>query len=56
MLKDTVRGCTGLSTTPHSKLAHVYTLIRSHKQQRRAFLKSLLRHFEDIKVRIRFIM
>ena len=46
-----MRGCDGSSTSQHSKLAHVYTLIRSHKQQRRAFLKSLLRHFEDIKVR-----
>ncbi|XP_065906128.1 nipped-B-like protein [Dysidea avara] len=46
---DVVRGCTGQSTNPHCKIAHLYSLIRSHKQHRRAFLKSLLRHFEDIK-------
>lgn len=44
---DVVRGCTDNATNPQSVLAHTYSLIRSNKQNRRAFLRALLRHFED---------
>ena len=33
-----------------SLLAHVYSLVRSTKQHRRAFLRALLRYFEDYEV------
>eukprot|EP00731_Ephydatia_muelleri_P018474 Em0011g514a len=45
---DLVRGCTEHPTASQSVLAHVYTLVRSNKQHRRAFLKALLRHFEEL--------
>ncbi|XP_064386068.1 nipped-B-like protein isoform X2 [Halichondria panicea] len=37
-------------------LGHVYTLLRSNKQHRRAFLRSLLRHFEDYECSIGFLL
>ena len=35
-----------------SLLAHVYSLVRSTKQHRRAFLRALLRYFEDYEVHL----
>ena len=49
--QDVSRGCTDSATNPQGMLAHVYSLIRSNKQHRRAFLKALLRYFEDYEVR-----
>jgi len=37
-----------------SVLSHVYTLVRSSKQQRRLFLTALLRHFEDYEASLDF--
>ena len=48
--QDLVRGCTEHPNAPQSVLAHVYTLVRSNKQHRRAFLKAVLRHFEELEV------
>ena len=45
-----VRGHTDSATSPQSLLGHVYSLIRSNKQHRRAFLRALLRHFENYEV------
>ena len=45
-----VRGHTDSVTSPQSLLGHVYSLIRSNKQHRRAFLRALLRHFENYEV------
>ena len=42
-----MRGVVDQST---SHLAHLYSLVRSTKTQRRAFLRALLRHFEDYEV------
>ena len=46
-----VRGHTDSATSPQSLLGHVYSLIRSNKQHRRAFLRALLRHFENYEVK-----
>ena len=45
-----MRGCTDHATNAQSILAHTYSLIRGNKQNRRGFLRALLRHFEDYEV------
>lgn len=49
-LQLVVRGCTDPARgggIPASLLSHIYTLVRSSKPQRRAFLKAVLKPFED---------
>ncbi|CAI8012871.1 Nipped-B-like protein [Geodia barretti] len=41
------RGFTEVGSSPTALLAHLYSLLRSNKQHRRAFLRALLRYFED---------
>lgn len=50
LFKDVVRGSSDSSGSQVSLLSHLYTLMRSSKSQRRAFLKLILRHFEDYEV------
>ena len=49
-LQDSARGCADAVGGQVSLLARLYTLVRSSKPQRRAFLKIFLRHFEDYEV------
>ena len=50
-LQDTCRGYNTDNLGNHlSYLSHIYSLVRSTKQHRRAFLKALLRYFEDYEV------
>jgi cohesin loading factor subunit SCC2 len=42
-----VRGCTEDMSDPQSLLSHVYTLLRSSKQKRRPFLRTMVNHCTD---------
>jgi cohesin loading factor subunit SCC2 len=44
---DEARGYLESGSSPAALLSHLYSLIRSNKQHRRALLRALLRYFED---------
>ena len=51
-MQDVARGYSECQSAFQSLLGHVYNLVKSNKQNRRAFLKSLLRHFDEYEVQI----
>ena len=50
LIQGEARGFTEVGSSPTALLAHLYSLLRSNKQHRRAFLRALLRYFEDYEV------
>ena len=50
LVQGEARGFTEVGSSPTALLAHLYSLLRSNKQHRRAFLRALLRYFEDYEV------
>ena len=42
-----MRGCSEDMSDPESMIAHVYTLLRSSKQKRRPFLRTIINQFTD---------
>ena len=51
LIQREARGFTEVGSSLTALLAHLYSLLRSNKQHRRAFLRALLRYFEDYEVR-----